>query len=223
LTEQGRSMRVEIVSALVAGLIRLWFATCRVRSRDQGLHDFVRRQYRGIVAFWHYSFIFILYHLRNCPGAAMVSASRDGAYVARVLERFGKKTVRGSSHRRGMQALLQMIRLVRQGEGCAIVADGSQGPARRAQPGAILLACKSGEPIYPVAWAATCCLRFNSWDQTLVPLPFSTVVVRCGPPLTVPPDITEEGVEQYRLELEARLNRAYEAAWNELGLPPHDQ
>ena len=212
-----------VAPPIVAGLLRLWFATCRVKVRGDGpLQDFVRGKKTGIAAFWHYSFLFLFHYFRDFPAAVMVSASRDGEYIARLAQLMGHVPVRGSSNRDGVKALRAMIEQLRQGNNSAIVADGSQGPARRAQAGCILMASKSGKPIFPVAWAADRALIFRSWDRTVMPLPFATIVVRIGEPLTVPPALHPSQVEFYRLELEERLNRLYDAAWHEVGRPPHD-
>jgi len=213
-----------VAPRIVYGLIRLWFATCRVKVRGDGpLRDFVRQGNTGIAAFWHYSFLFLFHYFRDFPAAVMVSASRDGEYIARLAQLMGHLPVRGSSHRGGVKALREMIDQLRQGRNSAIVADGSQGPARQAQAGCILMASKSGKPIFPVAWAADRALIFNSWDRTVVPLPFARVVVRIGEPLTVPSAVTSEQVEAYRLELEQRLNRLYDAVWHEVGRGAHDE
>lgn len=212
-----------IAPRIVYGLTRLWFATCRVRVRGDGsLREFIRSGNTGIAAFWHYSFLFLFYYFRDFRAAVMVSASKDGEYIARLAQLMGHVPVRGSSNRGGVRALRDMIEQVRRGNNSAIVADGSQGPARKAQPGCILMASKSGKPIFPFAWATDRALIFKSWDRTVVPLPFATVVMRIGEPLWVPEGIDGTQVEHYRRELEDRLNRLYEAAWHEVGRGPHD-
>ena len=208
-----------VVPRLVVGLIRVWFATCTVKIRgDELLQEYILRD-TGIAAFWHYSFLYFFYYFRRYPSAVMVSASRDGEYIARVAELLGHVPVRGSSHRGGVKALREMIELLQQGRNSAIVADGSQGPARRVQAGCILMASKSGKPIFPMAWAANRCLVFNSWDRTVVPLPFATIVLHHGEPLSVPPALSSAQIEEYRLEMERRLNSLYEAVWLEVGRP----
>ena len=212
-----------IVPRVVYVLIRVWFATCRVKVRGDGpLWQHVQTGKTGIAVFWHYSILFMFYHFRKFRSSAMVSASKDGEYIARLLILMGCVPVRGSSHRGGIKALKEMIEQLRQGHNGAIVADGSQGPARQAQAGCILMASKSGLPIFPLVWAARRVLIFNSWDRTAVPLPFSTIVVRYGEPLWVEPGIEAHQVEVLRLELEHRLNRQYEAAWHEVGRKAHD-
>ncbi len=149
----------------------------------------------------------------------MVSASKDGEYIAQVAQLLGHVPVRGSSNRGGVKALRKMIDLLQQGRNSAIVADGSQGPARKVQAGCILMAGKSGKPIFPMAWAADRCLVFKSWDRTVVPWPFATIFLHHGEPLFVPPSLSSAQIEAYRLELENRLNGLYEEVWREAGRP----
>ena len=212
-----------VVPCLIWGLVALWFSTLRLKVRGGKEFTAYAQQDTGIAAFWHYSFAYLFWYLRKYPAVIMVSSSSDGEYIARLAEQTGHVAVRGSANRGGVKALLGMIRAMKKHTlNGAIVADGSQGPARKAQAGCILAASKSGKPIFPMAWACTRYIRFHSWDQTLLPLPFSTLLVRHGEPLSVPATLTPEQVETYRQELEFRLNRVYEAAWNELGLDVHD-
>jgi hypothetical protein len=206
----------------VAGLIRIWFATCKLTVYGDGpLREYVLHD-TGIAAFWHYSFLYFFYYFRKFPAAVMVSASKDGEYIAQLAQQLGHVPVRGSSNRGGVKALREMIDLLQKGRNSAIVADGSQGPARRLQAGCILMASKSGKPIFPMAWAADRAIVFKSWDRTVVPLPFATIVLHQGEPFFVPPALSSTQVEEYRLELEQRLNCLYDMAWQEIGRPAHD-
>jgi len=213
-----------IVPRLVRGLLTLWFATLRIKLRNaEGFHAYAAQD-TGIAAFWHYSFLYLFWYLKKYPATIMVSASKDGAYIAELARQMGHVPVRGSSNRGGVKALLEIIRTMGdRGLNAAIVADGSQGPPRKVQAGCILMASRSGKPIFPIVWACNRFIRFNSWDQTLLPLPFSTLIVRHGEPLHVPPSLPADQVEPYRLELEQRLNQIYVEAWSELELPAHDR
>ena len=151
----------------------------------------------------------------------MVSSSRDGEYIARLAHHFRFSTVRGSSNRKGVQALKDLIKATRSGSNTAMVADGSQGPPRVAQPGSILLASRSGAPIVPMAWSASRYLAIRSWDRTAFPKPFARVDFFVGEPLAVPPEIKGDGIEEYRLLLEERLNRLYREAWELHGRGAH--
>ncbi|NLZ16134.1 MAG: lysophospholipid acyltransferase family protein [Desulfobulbaceae bacterium] len=215
---------LRLLPGLVAGLIRLWFSTCRLKTHGgEEMLTFIDSGGKGIATFWHYSFLYNFYYLRGNRAAVMVSASRDGEYIARLAEKFGHVPVRGSSNRRGFRALREMLVELKRGNNAAVVADGSQGPARRAQAGCILMASRSGDPIFPLAWAASRCLTFKSWDRTVIPLPFSTVVLYQGKSMRVPPNLDQAAIEAWRLKLEQELNRLYNMAWTALGKEAHDQ
>lgn len=213
---------LRLAPMLVAWLVRLWFATCRIR-----VHGLEHRQStlgagKTIVAsFWHYTLLFVFYQLRRDSAVVLVSASRDGEYIARLAGEFGFSTARGSRNNKGMQALKDLLRAAGGGENTALVADGSQGPPLVAQPGAILVASRTGVPVLPMAWSASSYLAIPSWDRTAIPKPFSRVDYLYGEPLYVPADLKAEGIEQYRLELENRLNELYRRAWRIHGRDGH--
>jgi lysophospholipid acyltransferase (LPLAT)-like uncharacterized protein len=114
-------------------------------------------------------------------------------------------------------ALKKLLRAMKAGKHLGIVADGSQGPARVFQPGAVYLASKTGAPILPMAWAASRYITFKSWDLTVLPMLFSRIVLRYGEPLYVPPDLDAAGIEEHRLRAEQEMNRIYAQVWAEFG------
>ncbi|PIE59364.1 MAG: hypothetical protein CSA32_04415 [Desulfobulbus propionicus] len=202
-------------------LARLWFFTCRIRI--EGLeHRNVCEKQPSIAAFWHYSFIFLFYHFRKISSAVMVSASRDGEYVAEAARLMGHFPVRGSSGQFGVRALRSLLKHIKEGKHGAIVADGSQGPPRKAQAGVILAASRTGVPVLPAVWAANRFVTVNSWDRTVIPLPFSTIQVIYAKPISVPPSLSSEGLEHYRALLEKELNRIYAQAWQKVNKAQHD-
>jgi lysophospholipid acyltransferase (LPLAT)-like uncharacterized protein len=213
---------LKAVPFLFVGLIRTWFATCRLKVHGQEVMDRLKDAGTPVIgSFWHYGVLYVLYFFRDESGVAMVSASRDGEYISRIVERLGNETVRGSRKKGGMQAIMKLIRAVRDGRNAILVADGSQGPARIVQAGSLLLAAKTGVPILPLAWSCNRYKRFGSWDGTALPLPFSRIDFFYGEPLLVPPTLTDEQLEEYRLELEKRLNDLYTQAWALQGKAEH--
>lgn len=203
-------------------LIRIWFGTCRVTIHGQEHMDRLKAKKAPVIgSFWHYGVLYILYFFRGESGVAMVSASRDGEYVSRIVEKLGNQTVRGSRKKGGMQAIIKLIRAVREGHNAILVADGSQGPARVAQAGSLMLASHTGAPVLPMAWSCSRYKRFGSWDGTALPLPFSRIDFFYGAPMQVPPDLKGDDLEKYRLELEKRLNMLYAQAWTLHGKVEH--
>ncbi len=213
---------LKVIPFVFVWLTRIWFSTCRLTVHGQEHMDQIKAAGTpAIASFWHYGVLYILYFFRKESGVAMVSASRDGEYISRVVEKLGNETVRGSRKKGGMQAIIKLIRAVREGKNAILVADGSQGPARIAQAGSLMLAAKTGVPVLPMAWSCNRYKRFGSWDGTAVPLPFSRIDFFYGEPLLVPPGLKEEQVEEYRQELEKRLNDLYAQAWALQGKAEH--
>ncbi len=103
----------------------------------------------------------------------------------------------------------------------AIVADGSQGPALKAQPGAVLAASVTQTPILPFIWSADRYWCFKSWDKTVIPKPFARVKVFYGEPITIPPKIKADEIDRCTNDLEKRLRNLYKKAWGEFGLEKH--
>jgi hypothetical protein len=206
---------VRVLPFLVSWLLRLLFATCRVKEHGTAYREEAESYQKAIIAaFWHYSLVYVFYHLRKDPAAVLVSASEDGEYIARLAHHLNFLTVRGSSNRRGMRALRELISCLEEGTHVGIVADGSQGPARQAQAGAVLLASKTGSPILPIAWSASRSFIFDSWDRTAIPKPFSRIDFFYGKVIWVPAGIDSGGLEDYRYQFQEQLNKLYRQAWS---------
>lgn len=137
--------------------------------------------------------------------AALVSASRDGAFLAGILECFGVQPVRGSSSRRGAQALLELTSWAERGYDLAITPDGPRGPCYLVQEGAIALAQMTGLPLIPASYSVSWKWRARSWDRFIVPLPFARCEVIIGKPIRVPREVTDEEREALRKQFEGEL------------------
>jgi lysophospholipid acyltransferase (LPLAT)-like uncharacterized protein len=137
--------------------------------------------------------------------AAMVSASKDGAFLSAVLERFKVQPVRGSSSRRGPQALLELTTWAERGYDLAITPDGPRGPCYVVQEGIMSLAQITGLPILPASYYLSWKYRPKSWDRFQIPLPFARCEIRVAKPIRVPRDVSDSEREKLRLQLEETL------------------
>jgi lysophospholipid acyltransferase (LPLAT)-like uncharacterized protein len=170
-------------------------------------------------ALWHRGLFIAAHFFRDQRIVVMVSRSRDGDWIETVLSGLGfAGSPRGSSSRGGASALRRQVELVRAGHSAALLCDGPRGPARVAKAGVVALARAGGVPVQPVGLSARPCLRFGSWDTTLLPLPFARVVVVFGRPVLVQAGGTPEQVEHTRLEIEQEVERVTQAADDRLGL-----
>jgi len=219
----GRRVVLALTPLIYKVITKLLFSTCRIERRGIDiLEDLEVRKQPYIAAFWHYGIFYIRELGRDRPLTAMVSASEDGEYIARLLESAGFETVRGSSNRGGVAALKSLITAVkRRGRTAAIVADGSQGPPLVAQAGAVLLAGKTGAPIVPIGWGADRYVAFRSWDRTVLPEPFAKIFLKVGEPLVVPAGLKSAGIEEYRLKMEEKLKENYSEVWGRFGIGIH--
>ena len=140
------------------------------------------------------------------PGlAALISASKDGALLARVLKYFRVAPVRGSSSRRGRQALLEMTTFIEDGYNAAITPDGPKGPKYKVQEGIIALAQVTGATIIPVSARVSRKWTLRSWDAFQIPKPFALCEMHLHKPLRVPREATDDEREALRVELERRM------------------
>jgi lysophospholipid acyltransferase (LPLAT)-like uncharacterized protein len=137
--------------------------------------------------------------------AALISASKDGALLAAVLRSFGVEAVRGSSSRRGAQALLELTSWAGRGYDLAVTPDGPKGPRHIVQDGVMALAQVTGLPIIPYSCRLGWKIQLKSWDRFQIPLPFSHCEMTFGDPIRVPRGATDAERNQLREQLQAVL------------------
>ncbi len=160
-----------------------------------------------ILSFWHNCIFPATYIWRELQIHVMTSQSFDGEYIRRIIEKFGFLAVRGSSSRGGVRALLGMRREVEQGWTVAFTIDGPRGPRYVAKPGPVLLARSTGAPLVAFHIAVASAWTLNTWDQFMIPKPFSRVLMRLSRKMLVPEDATDAEMERLHAELQAALDR----------------
>jgi lysophospholipid acyltransferase (LPLAT)-like uncharacterized protein len=189
-----------------AALIRVLGGTWRIERQDLVAYDHeIARGARCIFAFWHARMLPLVYTHRGRGIAVLVSRHRDGEWIARIIERLGFATARGSSTRGGEAGTLEMLTFAERGGLLAVTPDGPRGPAERVKAGLVFLASKSGLPVVPVATASNRADVMRSWDGFRVPHPFARVVVSYGTPIHVPRDLGRDGIESFRLRIEEAI------------------
>lgn len=159
-----------------------------VRFRVEGyekLQDVVDAGKGGIIVLWHGVTVLPIYYCRHRGFYSIVSVSRDGELQNQMLQSRGFKTIRGSSARHAVRALLESVRCIKGGGVMAFTPDGPKGPPKIVQPGTVHLAQTSGAPVIPVGVACKPCKRLSSWDSHMVPMPFSRATLVFGDPLYI--------------------------------------
>ena len=191
-----------------------------LRWRVEGLHhlDAIHASGRQpVMAFWHGRILPAAFYFRRRGIVVITSENFDGEWIARIIERFGYGTARGSTSRGGLKAMLRLRREMKEGRAAGFTLDGPRGPARVAQAGAVWLASATGNPVLPFHLEASSHWSLRSWDRTQIHKPFSKVSVVVGQPMAVPGEASEEELERARLELERRLSQLETRAMELLG------
>jgi lysophospholipid acyltransferase (LPLAT)-like uncharacterized protein len=191
------------------GLFRLWAKTLRFQLEDP--HDGVAlvRDRTVIFAIWHNRLLMLpppfdrWFPTRQSIG--LISASRDGDLVSLLIERSGYGTIRGSTSRKGVIALRQLVDALAAGSNVLFTPDGPRGPVYQVSPGVIFTAQKSGAPVVPLHMEYSSCWRLKSWDRFCVPRPFSRVRFILGAAFRVEPTADAEQFEAERLRLEEAM------------------
>lgn len=154
---------------------------------------------------WHGRLLPLSYMHRGQGIAALISQSADGEYLARVMQHWGFRTVRGSSSRGGDTAFRELVRVVRGGCSVAITPDGPRGPREKLKPGVLQLAQLTGAVIVPVAAGADRAWWFEGWDRFLVPKPFARLCIAYGDAIAIPRDADAAALAQSTAQIETQL------------------
>lgn len=175
-----------------------------------------------IYAMWHAN-QFLVHGLEDkAHTSILVSNSIDGEVVARAVEKWGFKVVRGSSGKKGaVESTMQMLSRLKNGECVGIMVDGPQGPLHKVKNGAVKLAQMSGAPIVPAHWYSPqkTFISLPSWDKMKTPLGFCNILNLYGQPIYVKENATNDELVEARenirtqlLDLEAKAPEIYNEA-----------
>jgi lysophospholipid acyltransferase (LPLAT)-like uncharacterized protein len=200
-----------VVPFLASLILRLIASTLRYSTsiEDPGGSEFAPKT---IYAFWHQCLFTASYRYRNRGIAVLISRSFDGELIARVVEKFGYRPVRGSSSRGAVAGLLEMGRELEAGHAVAFTADGPRGPRFVAKPGPLLLSRTQGAPVRALHFGVRSAWRLNSWDGFIIPKPFSRVVLRMSAPLQLPSSASDAQLEEFHAQLQRQLEVTREFA-----------
>lgn len=202
-----------LAARLIWLIVRFMAATIRFRLDDRSGYFSGAPKEAIIFAVWHNRLAlsltlydrFVRCYQPERKLAALVSASKDGGLLARVMELFRVEPVRGSSSRRGAQALRELVGWGERGHDLAITPDGPRGPCYTVRDGVIATAQLTGLTIVPVSYRLHWRILLKSWDRFQIPLPFTRCDITTGRIMRVPREATEAEREILRQQLEAEM------------------
>ena len=202
MSESKRAWQVAAIVAVGTFIIRTLAITWRYRITNADAVRALRAERKPFIfAFWHGQMLPLLWLHRDEDVRIVISSHRDGEIIARIAERFGYGSIRGSSSRGAARALLGIVRELEDGKEIAITPDGPRGPAKKFASGGLVAAQRVGVPIVGIAVAARRAWRLKSWDRFMIPKPFSRInVVYTAPTLVTAMSAREAEAEATRFE-----------------------
>ena len=197
-----------LLGTLMGWMMKLWSWTLRYHYVDrEGIFCPENSSQSVIFALWH-NRIFTIPPIWYKSGGylrktvVLTSASHDGTMLAKAMEVFGIGSIRGSSSRRAVAALIGMKRAIREGYDVCITPDGPRGPRYEFHPGVIKLAESTQSPIIPIHAQYASAWRLKTWDRFVIPKPFSRVDVTFGERLYVAPTADDVAFEAERIRIQ---------------------
>lgn len=135
--------------------VRLIYATLRVEhmNREPQLNIWKKGE-NGIFCFWHGRLFMMPYAEQRKRCKVLVSASRDGEFIARVVRFFRIGTIRGSHRRASYGSIREIVNSLERGYDVAVTPDGPRGPRHEVKRGIVEIAKLSGRPLIPVSFSA---------------------------------------------------------------------
>ncbi|EPR42284.1 protein of unknown function DUF374 [Desulfovibrio sp. X2] len=181
------------IGRILTAVYKLWCWTLRYTVEG---YDGVRAQLdqgrRVVFVLWHDELFAVPYYGygKKLHLTTVVSQSKDGEFLAQILNGLSICTARGSSRRGGLQALREARRFMREeGRDIVVTVDGPKGPRHKAKEGAIYLAAKENALLLPIrAHYARPHVFAKAWDRFQLPLPFSRVRLVFGPAFSLGPE-----------------------------------
>jgi lysophospholipid acyltransferase (LPLAT)-like uncharacterized protein len=200
---------IGLLTYLAILVLRLIFSTCRVRYiNKEYIDEYLVGDKKVVITAWHRCAIYLLHKYGPLHPMVLLSPSRDGDLLADFAKKVGAIPSRGSSSRGGKEGANRLVKFLESGgRVVATVADGPQGPALRAKPGLVRIAQKSSVHLMPLTWSATRVWMFaKAWDKTIIPKPFSKIVIHASQPYLIPKEATGKDFDTYVKEMERTLN-----------------
>ncbi|TLD88152.1 lysophospholipid acyltransferase family protein [Helicobacter sp. MIT 05-5294] len=191
LKHKKREVFIKILPPIFACIIKVLSYLVRFEFQiSPKVLERIQQNQAFIIAFWHGELLLQplvcnKFCNQNQKVSVLISQHFDGELISRTIRYFGIDSLRGSSSKGGIRALLEAIRKIQNQEYIAITPDGPSGPYHSVADGIVLLSQKSKTPIvvsrilYQNAW------EFKSWDRFKIPKPFSKVLCVIKEPLEI--------------------------------------
>jgi hypothetical protein len=135
----------------------------------------------------------------------VVSSSKDGQVLVKLLEKWNFSFIRGSSSKGGKEVLEQIIETAKSNI-VLITPDGPRGPRLKFKAGAVVAAQRAQVPLFFLKVKINSKKIFlKSWDKFELPLPFSRININISEPYEIPLEATREDINSVIANLEREM------------------
>ncbi|HVO72600.1 MAG TPA: lysophospholipid acyltransferase family protein [Ignavibacteriaceae bacterium] len=187
--------------------------TLKIVYSNRDVLDELKRQNKNyIVAFWHGTMLVPWYLHKNQNTVALISKSKDGDLLAKLLRKWNYTIVRGSSTEGGEVALGIMVDYAKNFKSIAVTPDGPKGPAHKLKAGAVVASKKSGVPLILLGIGIQKKKVLKSWDKFEIPMMFSCVHAVYSNPIFIEAGLSYEETSKMISHCELKLNELQDNA-----------
>jgi len=185
--------------------ILCWSLKIELKNKES-IEKLKKENKNFIVAFWHGTMLLPWYLHRNEQVAALISKSKDGDLLAKLLRTWNYQVIRGSSSKGGDVALNIMIDYARNKNSIAITPDGPRGPEKKLKAGVVITAKKSGLPVVLMGVGYKNKNLLKNWDKFQIPAFFSRANVVYSEPVYVDANLDYDSTSRMINFCEERMN-----------------
>jgi len=173
---------IRLICRILVGAMRIWMRTLKIEIDPESSKAFNYTDESVCLVAWHNTLLVSMEMIRRTRAqrktSALVSASKDGAYMAYALSCLNIGLIRGSSSRFGREALNVWINKLKAGEDVAITPDGPRGPVYELKPSLELVMRKTGVKCILLGSVCDNAWEIRTWDTFRIPKPFSKVTLQ---------------------------------------------
>lgn len=201
-----------LASFLITQYVRLVWLTSKWEFLGKENPDPYWKTNKPIIAcFWHGRLLMMFkswfgHHKLHM----LISSHPDGQIIARTTQQFGYGWVAGSSNKEGRKAVVNILKILKNGESVGVTPDGPRGPCYQASLGIIQMARLGKADLLPLSYSSRRGIFMKSWDRFFLPLPFSKGVFIYGP--IIKASTSSKNDEELRQQLEASLKNLTQKA-----------
>ncbi len=203
----------DIIASFFALIIYLYlnfvyFTSKKIIHYSDNFNQNLYQKKNAIYVFWH-NRLALMFFLKpkNIKVSVVISMHRDGKIIASSGKLFGINIIKGSSSQNSIAAMRNIENELRKGNSIVITPDGPRGPVYCINSNVAKIASKIPLEIIPASYYSNKVKRFNSWDNFILPLPFSKIYFSIGKPVVMPKIVSDVNINCVNDFLKSELDR----------------